>query len=240
MSNKKNIKILCKCGCGLYLYKYDSRGREKLYLYGHSLNNSRNGFKKNNIPWNKNTKGLIKPNKTSFKKGIRYSKETEFKKGQISWNKGKHPEYLQGENHPMFGKKLSIETRKKISIAHTGVKLSPEHIRKSLGKRGMSGTENRVLHIINKYNLPYKFVGDGKFLIENKCPDFIDTNKKIAVEVYWKKHKDLFRGNCENWIKERKNIFKRNGWKTIFIECSNLTENKVLYFLQNKGGGFYL
>ncbi len=26
-----------------------------------------------------------------------------FKKGNIPWNKGKHPEYMQGKNHPMYG-----------------------------------------------------------------------------------------------------------------------------------------
>lgn len=41
-------------------------------------------------PWNKGVKGL------------RVSPETEFKKGQTAWNKGLHPEYVQGENHPMW------------------------------------------------------------------------------------------------------------------------------------------
>jgi hypothetical protein len=27
----------------------------------------------------------------------------QFKKGQSPWNKGKHPEYMQGDNHPMAG-----------------------------------------------------------------------------------------------------------------------------------------
>lgn len=37
--------------------------------------------------WNKGTKGLCKPNKTSFKPGQRISKETEFKPGQYSLSK---------------------------------------------------------------------------------------------------------------------------------------------------------
>ena len=38
-------------------------------------------------------------NSGCFKKGKRNSPNTEFKKGQISWNKGKHLECLQGINH---------------------------------------------------------------------------------------------------------------------------------------------
>lgn len=35
-------------------------------------------------------------------KGKHHSPKTEFKKEQVPWNKSKHPEYMQGRNHPMF------------------------------------------------------------------------------------------------------------------------------------------
>lgn len=38
-------------------------------------------FKKGFVPWNKGTKGLIKPNKGSFQKGEHRSRQTEFRKG---------------------------------------------------------------------------------------------------------------------------------------------------------------
>lgn len=52
----------------------------------------------------KNNSGLIKKGEhlspsTEIKKGERKSVKTEFKKGMKPWNKGKHPEYMQGENH---------------------------------------------------------------------------------------------------------------------------------------------
>ena len=42
-------------------------------------------FKKGATPWNKNTKGLIKPNSGNFKKG--HVPINGFKKGQVPWNK---------------------------------------------------------------------------------------------------------------------------------------------------------
>lgn len=46
-------------------------------------------FTKGLIPWNKGKKTGIIP-KSAFKKGEHRSPKTEFKKGNPSWNKGKH------------------------------------------------------------------------------------------------------------------------------------------------------
>ena len=100
----------------------------------------------------------------------------------------------------------------------------------------MSGIEKKVFTVIEKYQLPYKFVGNGNFFIERKNPDFVNTNgKKIAIEVYWKRHKDEFRKGGEiGWKEERKSIFGKYGWEIIFMEGTKLTENKILN--QLKGG----
>lgn len=57
-------------------------------------------FKKGQIPWNKNTKGIMKKNSSSFKKGVyqgygfkkgeHKSSKNEFKKSMVPWNKGKN------------------------------------------------------------------------------------------------------------------------------------------------------
>ena len=76
--------------------------------------NSRNGFKKRMIAWNKGTKGICKSNSGSFKKGNRVSPMTEIKKGQrlspntefkkdmIPHNKGKKFPEFSGKNNPNF------------------------------------------------------------------------------------------------------------------------------------------
>lgn len=86
---------------------------------GHKLNLG-NQYRKGKIPWNKGSSGICKPNNGSFKKGERISPKTEFKKGLKPWNKGLKG-FLSGESHPFFGKKLSLEHRKKLSNAKKGI-----------------------------------------------------------------------------------------------------------------------
>lgn len=166
-------------------------------------------------PWNKGKtyelkhSGQFKKGIPSWNKGIhkRTSTKNGFKKGCIPWNKGK-------------------KTRP----------LSKEHIRKVLKRRPMSGLEIKFLHIVEKYKLPYKFVGNGKFFIERKNPDFININgEKKAIEVYWKRHKENIRGiNIDEWKSERSKVFSKYGWNLIYIEGAEMTELKVLERL--KGG----
>ena len=69
-------------------------------------------FKKGHITWNKGTKGIMKPNKTSFKKGGTHTEEWKlimknkmkknkngFQKGSIPYNKGKVQPKTSGKNH---------------------------------------------------------------------------------------------------------------------------------------------
>lgn len=128
-----------------------------------------------------------------------------------------------------IGKKFSNEHKRKISLANKGRKLTKDHIEKSLQHRSMSSSELRVQEIINKYHLPYKFVGNGIFFIERKNPDFINVNgEKKAIEVYWNRHKEQFRGGVKKWKEERNNIFRKYGWKIIYIEQKEIKEKIIL------------
>jgi len=103
---KENVLIKCFCGCGQKRWKYDKRGRERRYINTHYLRGfkhtlmSREQMKNTRIKkisegkikvWNLGTKGIMKPNKTSFKKG------------NIPHNRGKP--YHRGRDHHMYGKK---------------------------------------------------------------------------------------------------------------------------------------
>ena len=52
-----------------------------------------------------------------------------FQKGHIPWNKGEHPEYMQGENHPMYG---------------------THHVAWNKGKKGLHAAWNKGLKGFNK------------------------------------------------------------------------------------------
>ena len=194
-----------------------------------------------------------------FKKGEHPSILTEFKKGQklSEETKRKMSNSRKGEKHPFYGKHhskeakkkisqskkgkpshrkgviLSSEIKKKISDAKKGILPSKEIIRKRLQRRLMSSLEIKFNNIIQKHNLPYKFVGNGEFFIERKNPDFINTNgEKIAIEVFYKRHKLLFgqsKGKTiEDWKQERQSIFNKYGWKILFFDEVECREDNIL------------
>ena len=58
-------------------------------------------------------------------KGSTHSQEakdkcSQTKMGTPAWNKGLHPEYMQGENHHMFGKHHTAESKAKCSLSKMG------------------------------------------------------------------------------------------------------------------------
>lgn len=94
----KSCKITKNCkGCGKSFEVYPSAVgnycSRKCQVEMLSIKNTGNKYREGGTPWNKG-------------KTLHYE----------VWNKGKHPEYVQGENHPMFGKHHTEETKKKLAI----------------------------------------------------------------------------------------------------------------------------
>lgn len=128
-----------------------------------------------------------------------------------------------------LGMKFSPEHCKNLGAAKRGIKLTQEHIRKSLSRRPMSSLEIKFSEIITKNNLPFKFVGNGAFFVERKNPDFIHSDgKKIALEVYYRRHKEQFAGGLESWMKNRRDVFLRHGWEIVFFDESAVNEESAL------------
>ncbi len=137
-----------------------------------------------------------------------------------SWNKGLTKEtdprvlkYTQsGKHHYQYGvprtkkDKLAIsktlkgrifskETLKKMSRWQKGKK-KPDHVMKaliqSLRKRP-NLLELSFIKICQKYNFPFKYVGNGSIIIGRLNPDFIYKRKRKIIEIfgnYWHEDKD--------------------------------------------------
>lgn len=160
----------------------------------------------------------FKKGKPSTFKGKTHTKEAKMKNrlahlGKPTWNKGK---------------KMSKELVEKNRQGHLGYKPTKEAIRKSLKRNPMSSLEIKFQDIINKNNLPYKFVGNGEVLIGRKCPDFVNTNgQKIAIDVYYRRHKEQFRKRLKSWKSDRTKIFQQYGWDLKFFDETQVNEQNI-------------
>lgn len=196
-------------------------------------------FKKGSIPLNKGKKpsGKTKNKISEANKGKHNSTATEFKVGQIPWNKGFTKE--TDKRLKKMGIKVS-KTQKgipkpNVSKALKGRKLTKEHIRNALRRRIPSSLEDKFQRIIDKHKLPYKYVGDGSFILGHFNPDFINTNnEKIAVEVYARCFKLWHKKSIDEWKRERSEMFAKYGWEIIYFDEVELTEKNVLNKLERE------
>ena len=187
-------------------------------------------------------------------KGTHNSPKSEFKKGDTSSRKGiKKPGWTNKtsfeKGHTIrIGMKHNEATKKKISKALSGRKQSKELIEKrrqaiwgkeryemqvkailkGLMKRPTS-LEKQMIDIIKRNNLPYKYTGDGSFLVGHKNPDFVNINgEKKLIEVANLQHHD------KNYPKERSNYFKKWGWKSYIFHTKKLNEEIILKILKGE------
>ena len=97
--------------------------------------------------------------------------------------------------------------------------------------------------ICKKYNLPFKYTGDGAFWIKNINPDFVECNgKKIAVEIFSYWH-DPLRRHCKVRYNQtyngRKKILRKYGWKLVVFWQEDLLRDDAEAFVLSqlqKGG----
>lgn len=160
--------------------------------------------------------------------------------------------------HPkgMLGKHQSEETKKKMRDSHAKIKekmglcrtqlwQNPEYrekqlklILKGLFKRPTS-LEQKMIGIIQKYNLPYKYTGDGSLLIGYKNPDFVNTNgEKICIEVRPKETCNFW-NKCtpEEYEQKRKEHFAKYGWKCVVIWEEDINNPNIISRIGEKYDG---
>lgn len=102
---------------------------------------------------------------------------------------------------------------------------NPATVRKNwkAHNRRMSGIENKLQKLAERYNLPIKYVGNGKLWINNKNPDFEVIGEKKVIEVYDSAYKPWNDGYVRDkkWEYERGQLFKEKGYECLFIDFHN-------------------
>jgi len=132
-----------------------------------------------------------------------------------------------------LGKKQSKWTILKRIKALRGKKRSKQAIRNVMKRRIPTELERKFQNIVDNYNLPYKYVGDGSFILENCNPDFININgKKIAVEVFARYYKNRDGRDVDKWKEKRSKIFSKYGWRIAYFNESQIEDKVVLKVLK--------
>jgi len=130
------------------------------------------------------------------------------------------------KNPPWLGKHLSPEHRQLLSDIAKERAQDPEYMRKILSSRRPTDIEQRLIEIIEKYSLPYRYTGNGTFKVNGKYPDFVNINsRKIALDVFGDRWHDA------SEIPERKAAFAEWGWDLVILwghEIKSLTELEIV------------
>jgi len=128
-------------------------------------------------------------------------------------------------NELQKGKHWSPKTEFKKGLIpwNKGLSWSDEILKKIFTRRSPNNEEKFLIDFFIENNLPYKYVGDGEFIIGGRNPDFINTNgKKQIIEFfgeYWHRLKD-------EDIKRK--IYQNYGFDLLIIWGKELRDEKKL------------
>ena len=140
-------------------------------------------------------------------------------------------EWHENNDNPFKGKKHSPETIEKMRESQLEVWSDENYKERQLKKifegRDIRPTsiEKEIMNLVEKYNLPFKYVGDGYTFIASKCPDFINFENKLIIELfgdYWHKPEEE---------PERIAHFAKYGYRTLVIwehELKDLPEGEIV------------
>jgi very-short-patch-repair endonuclease len=106
---------------------------------------------------------------------------------------------------------------------------NPSFMADCLRRRPVSSLEQRYINIFQELNIPARFVGNGELMIGRRNPDFVFEDKRVVVEVYYRRHKEYLRGkSIDVWQSQRTDFFKSYGWETVYLDETESYKDKVL------------
>jgi len=210
----------------------------------------REGYKKGRKVWNKDLRGEeylkhYKDGETWLTKKQRDKNiKKEFTERGLKTRK-KRGSQPKGKNHFFYGKtKDTCEQLRKVSERMK--KNNPnkdgrlwrlpefrEKVKKAMNLKP-NKSEKIIINLIKENNLPFRYVGDFSYWIENFNPDFIDTNESKRIIEFNGTHWHKMEEHIER-DKRKLKTYKRLGYETLVIwspELKNKEEilNKIKNF----------
>ena len=110
----------------------------------------------------------------------------------------------------------------------------PKNIKLFLEKRRFlkkpTKIEKQMIDIIERNNLPFKYVGDNQFFVGIKNPDFININgQKIAIEVRNRKVCQIYdKCSFEEYKQKRIDYFQKFNWKCFVFSENELNPQEII------------
>ncbi len=145
-----------------------------------------------------------------------------------------HDRYEKGEykysfEFPKVKEKIRLIARRRALHDNPMKKKDVVHRNFLSHKKRKSGYELRfekLCHDAGLYNIQY--IGDGKFPIGYKYPDFWVKGTHKLIEVYSSTY--LYKGGhrTDSWITKRKKFFADRGYKTLFVDMDQRREDEIL------------
>lgn len=148
-----------------------------------------------------------------------------------------------GIDNPMYGKKISDNVKNRMSKSHRDYWRALDREEYNIRIRNIMRRFNfkpnkveKILYTLLTRLLPkeYKYVGNGKVILDGFNPDFINCNgQKKIIELYgdyWHRRKDKLNQNIR-----RKQSYRKLGYQLLIIwehelENINKVKNKILKF----------
>jgi very-short-patch-repair endonuclease len=196
-------------------------------------------YVKGHVPWIKGKHGLKslrRTGKTSrglFKVGNKYGtllkgipKSEEMKrKSSLAKMGDRNP-----MKNPIYAKKMALSKRGKPNPKHKEYwRLHhDEQLKKMMvgEHKRPNKVELKLIDIINRHALPFKYVGNWELIVGGKCPDFLNTTgKRQLIELfgnYW--HTIKARETAE----ERVDHLRKHGFETLILWEKELDDEPLI------------
>jgi len=170
------------------------------------------------------TMSEIKRGTPSPKKGTKMPESAKQKESETVRKKWANPEFRQRmvEKRRQQAKDPSWIRAQAEGHKRT-YRENPDLVRKMLTCQKPNRSERELQSLCEQHNLPFKYVGNGEFILGGKCPDFVNVNgKKQLIELFGECWHDIFD------IARRKEHFRQYGFDTLIIWEEELKDQKKL------------